>query len=93
MVLRVGLNLPSLLLGGIQPPFPPIRRDIGRLLSNFLLLEAEKKASRGRKEKDCFKYKNLMSKGFSDIEIEQILNVKFQIISHLTIVSKTLFID
>ena len=35
-VLRVGLNLPSLLLGGIQPPFPPIRRDIGRLHSNPL---------------------------------------------------------
>jgi hypothetical protein len=28
------LNLPSLLLGGIHPPFPPIRRDIGRLLKN-----------------------------------------------------------
>jgi hypothetical protein len=31
-VLRVRLNLPSLLIGGIQPPFPPIRRDTGRLL-------------------------------------------------------------
>jgi hypothetical protein len=31
---RVGVNLPiSILLGGIQPPFPPIRRDTGRSLS------------------------------------------------------------
>jgi len=34
---RVGQNLHSLLLGGIQPPYPPIRRDTGRLLSNPLL--------------------------------------------------------
>jgi len=26
---------PSLLLGGIQPPFPPIRRDIGRLAASL----------------------------------------------------------
>jgi len=34
---RVGVKLRFLLLGGIQPPFPPIRRDTGRLLSNPLL--------------------------------------------------------
>ena len=34
-VLRVGVNLPkSLLIGGIQTLFPPMRRDIGRLLGN-----------------------------------------------------------
>ena len=33
---RVGQNLHSLLLGGIQPPIPPIRRDTGRLLINPL---------------------------------------------------------
>jgi hypothetical protein len=32
-VLRVGVNLPSLLQGGIQPPFPPIRRDTTSLPS------------------------------------------------------------
>jgi len=32
-MLRVGVYLPSLLLGGVQPPFPPIRRDTGRSLT------------------------------------------------------------